>query len=164
MGMKLLVPVMPTERFYDAVVAAGDLVSEKGGVITFLFTTVRPPPLFLEKVESSPSAIAAIVDLVPDTERDEEEWENEMIQALADARVLLYERGLSDDVISVVFADRGLSTAQSIADEAAAGGYDAVILSRGYLVQLPDLAGESGSDIAHEVHFLLENDVQLIVT
>src|SRR5687767_13312121 len=42
-ALKLLIPVLPSERFYDSVVAAGDLIAREGGTITFLFTKLRPP-------------------------------------------------------------------------------------------------------------------------
>ena len=37
-------PVFPSERFYDAVVRAADIVTDEGGLITFAFTRVRPTP------------------------------------------------------------------------------------------------------------------------
>ena len=40
---KILVPVFPSERFYDSVVRAGDIVANEGGLITFVFCRVRPP-------------------------------------------------------------------------------------------------------------------------
>src|SRR5262249_38916124 len=40
MATKILVPVIPSERFFDAVVAAGDLAAREDGTITFLFTSL----------------------------------------------------------------------------------------------------------------------------
>ena len=58
MARKLLLPVFPSERFYDAVVAAADLVSQEGGLITFLFTEVRPPEDALsDDPDGTPSAL-----------------------------------------------------------------------------------------------------------
>src|SRR5207302_9589596 len=43
MAKKILVPVFPSEWFYDAVIRAADVVSHEGGLITFAFCRVRPP-------------------------------------------------------------------------------------------------------------------------
>ena len=44
MAKKILLPVFPSDRFYDAVVRAGDIVALEGGLIVFAFTRVRPSP------------------------------------------------------------------------------------------------------------------------
>jgi hypothetical protein len=166
MAKKVLVPVMPTERFYDACVAAADLVSEEGGMITFLFTQVRPPAAVFESFESQTTADLEVqieVDGLPEAETIES-WEEGMERALADAKDLLYERGLGDDQIEVVFADGQATAAENIANEAAAGGYDVVVLARGYFIQLPDQPGQDGHDVAKAVQALAEDGVQLLVT
>jgi len=158
---RILVPVLPSDRFYEAVVAAADLLAREGGLLSFLFTTVRPPPLDDEKRESQTESEYAVA---PDPDGgDVEAWQDQMVQALADARALLYERGIEDEQVNYLFADYESPPAQSIADEAAAGGYDLVILSRGSLVSLPDLPGE-GTDVARAVQELEDDGVKLLVT
>lgn len=163
MARKILVPVMPSERFYDAVVAAADLIAEEGGLITFLFTRTRPPPLTFEKADSNTETELEIPPEIADPD-DLERWQAEMDHALDDARDLLYERGVSDEQVNVAFADFETGPAQAIADEAAAGGYDAVVLARGYFVQLPDTPGESTTDVASAIQELAEDGVRLLVT
>ena len=64
MARKVLVPVLPSERFYDAVVAAADLIrQEGGGLIVFLFTQTRRP------VEDSDDDASDRADLL-ETEED----------------------------------------------------------------------------------------------
>ena len=139
MPKKLLVPVLPTERFYDAVIAAGDRIAEEGGHIVFVFTKVEPPPQFFEDADDGwPSHKEMSADSEPEGDVVElESWREGQIAALEDARALLYERGLTDANIDYVFADLEEGPAQAIADEAAGGGYDAVVLAKGYFIDLP---------------------------
>lgn len=164
MARKVLVPVFPAERFYDAVVAAADFIAEQGGQLTFLLTRVRPPMLVEEK--SPHHHVTAEYEVPPEVgdPDDLEAWQDDMRSALADARDLLYERGLEDDQINVVFADFETPPAQAIADEAAAGGYDLVVLARGYWSEMPDFPFESGADVAEEVQALADEGIRLLVT
>ncbi|MBI4510509.1 MAG: hypothetical protein HY698_12825 [Deltaproteobacteria bacterium] len=163
MARRILVPVVPSERFYDAVVAAGDLMASEGGLLTFLFTSVRPPPLVLEKTEGQHESFTEVVPERGDPE-ELEEWQADMRHGLADARELLYERGIGDDQVNYIFADFETPTAQAITDEAAAGAYDLVVLARGYLVDLPEIAGEAGGDLLEAVQALEGDGVRLLVT
>src|ERR1700746_2890414 len=43
MAKKILVPVFPSEWFYDTCIRAADIVALEGGLITFAFCRVRPP-------------------------------------------------------------------------------------------------------------------------
>src|SRR5579862_6892420 len=108
MTRKILVPVLPTERFYDAVVAAASLVgAEQGGLIVFLFTELRPPALEFEKEASGRPDLAEIEE-EQDDDRDSallEHWRQRQIEALDDARALLTERGIDDRYIDYAFAD-----------------------------------------------------------
>ncbi len=164
MAQRILVPVLPSERFYDAVVAAADIVAEEGGLITFLFTTTRPPPLSEEKAESQHESE---LEVSPERDADAEEldrWRELMVSALADARSLLADRGVGEEQIDYVFGDYELPPAESIAEEAAAGAYDLVVLARGYFVSLPENTGEEPRDIAAAVEELADDGVRLLVT
>jgi hypothetical protein len=162
-ALKLLVPVLPSERFYDAVVAAGDLVAREGGTITFLFTKVRPPPFWEEKQDVGNEG-----ELDPDVELREdtlEAWQDEMTAGLAEARDLLLERGIGEDQLSTVFGDLDVPPAQAVADEAAAGAYDIVVLPKQAIASMPgDMAGTTPTDIAQAVQELSEEGVRLLVT
>jgi hypothetical protein len=132
---KVLVPVLPTDRFYDAVVAAADLVrSDRGGLLVFLFTDVRPPPPHYEANGDRPDLVEVDdeVDGEPDA-RDLESWREQQVQALDEARALLAARGIDERNIDYAFADYALPRAEAIAEEAAAGGYDTVILPAGFV-------------------------------
>src|SRR5439155_11660707 len=97
MAKKLLVPVMPSERFYDAVVAAGDLVATEGGLVTFLFTDVRAPAeTYEDDAGGQPSMLAVSIEAGEVDAADLEQWRSQQISALEDARQILYERGVSD--------------------------------------------------------------------
>ena len=75
MAKKILVPVFPSEWFYDACIRAADIVAEEGGLITFAFCRVRPPESAYDMVilshgyfddevieeESTPQEVAAAV-------------------------------------------------------------------------------------------------------
>jgi hypothetical protein len=135
MAKKILVPVFPSDRFYDAVVRAGEIVANEGGLITFAFTVVRPAPsVYADDPDGRPAELDVALDAGDFDAKDLEEWRSLQIAALEEARTLLYERGVGDDQIDYLFADEADSegTAQAIADEAAAGAFDIVLLARGY--------------------------------
>lgn len=164
MAKRILLPVLPCERFYDSVVAAGDIVAEEGGLITFLFPTVRPPPLVEEKQASNTESEIELPPELGDVD-ELESWQHEMVEGLDDARDLLYERGIEDEQIDYIFADEGdRPTAQVIADEASAGAYDLVVLSKGYVAHLPDVPGSDPRDLASAVQELAGDGVRLLIT
>jgi hypothetical protein len=135
MAKKILVPVFPSERFYDAVVRAGDIVALEGGLVTFAFTRIRPSPeTYDADADGRPTEIDVSTDAGDFDAKDLEAWRQEQIAGLDEARTLLYERNVRDSQIDYLFADEadGEGAAQAIADEAAAGAYDMVMLSRGY--------------------------------
>lgn len=136
MTKKLLVPVFPSERFYEAVVRAGDIVGDEGsGLITFCFTRVRPTPdTYTADGDGRPGELDVSPDAGDYDAQDLERWRAGQISGLEEARQLLYDRGVHDGQIDYRFADEADTegTAQAIADEAAAGAYDMVVLSRGY--------------------------------
>jgi hypothetical protein len=162
---KVLVPVFPSERFYDAVVAAGDLVAAEGGLVTFLFTEVRPPEQVTDDdVDGRPSDKLVSSTAADSDGRDFIAWQEAQIQGLGEARRLLYERGIGDDRIDYMFADEAdtESAAQAIADEAAAGGFDLVVLSRGYFTDEVEDQGSPPQEVAEAVQRLGE-EVRLMV-
>jgi hypothetical protein len=135
MAKKILVPVFPSDRFYESVVRAGDIVGDEGGLITFAFTKLRPSPdSYAQDADGRPASLDVAVDGGETDERDLDRWRQQQVAALEEARVLLYERGVTDGQIDYLFADQAddEGSAQAIADEAAAGAYDLVVLSRGY--------------------------------
>lgn len=166
MALRILVPVVPSERFYDAVVAAGDTLAREGGTITFLFTTLRPPPLWEEQEDvGNQTELEPDADLQGDADDTTESWQAQMREGLADALDLLRERGIGDEQVNVIFTDTDAPPAQAIADEAAAGAYDLVVLSRGEMIEMPDDAGGHGPRaIAEAVQELADDGVKLLVT
>ena len=135
MAKKILVPVFPSEWVYDAVVRAADIVAAEDGLITFAFCRVRPPEQVYEDGWDGRSAELDISTNAGDFDgKDLEMWREKQIAGLEEARVLCAQRGVSDDKINYIFADEAEHEggAQAIADEAAAGAYDMVLLSRGY--------------------------------
>jgi hypothetical protein len=135
MAKKILVPVFPSDWFYDACVRAGDIVGQEGGLITFAFCRVRPPEdVYDNDSDGRPGELDVSTNAGDFDARDLELWRERHIAALEDARQLLGQRGVSDAQIDYVFADEAdhEGGAQAIADEAAAGAYDMVILSHGY--------------------------------
>ena len=156
MAKRVLVPVLPSDRFYEAVVAAADLIAAEGGILTFLFTTVRPPP------DEAETEIPVVPDPADATVIDA--WQDQMVAALDDARDLLYERGVEDSQVNYLFADYESTAAQSIADEAAAGAYDLVVVAKGYFIYLPDQPGEAPTDLAAALNSLRDDGVRLLVT
>jgi hypothetical protein len=165
---KLLVPVLPSERFYDAVVAAGDIVSTEGGLITFLFTEVRPSAeAYADDPDGRPSDLDMAADSGEHDGRELEEWRAQQIAGLEDARQILYERGVGDDRIDYAFADFAdhESGAQAIADEAAAGAYDLVVLAKGYFEDEVIDEGSEPAEITDAIQSELRDEgVRVIVT
>src|ERR1041385_2311028 len=108
MSRKVLVPVLPTERFYDAVVAAGELLGQEGGgLVVFLFTETRPPPPYFENDGSGRPELEQVCEDTDDQADPPEvdEWRRQQIQGLEDARALLRERGIDERNIEYAFAD-----------------------------------------------------------
>ncbi|MDB4969264.1 MAG: hypothetical protein JWN44_4953 [Myxococcales bacterium] len=135
MAKKILVPVFPSEWFYDAVVRAADIVGTEGGLITFAFCRVRPPDdVYSGDGDGRPGELDVSTNAGDFDGKDLEMWREKQIAALEEARQLLYQRGVSDAHINYIFADEAEHEggAQAIADEAAAGAYDMVVLSHGY--------------------------------
>ena len=165
MAKKVLVPVYPCESFYDAVVAAGDLIAAEGGMITFLFTETRPPESVYEAdADGHPSEIDVSEDASGCDAEDMERWHVQQVEALGDARTLLGERGIGEAHIDYVFADQAdhESAAQAIADEAAAGAYDLVVLARAYFSDEVDDGFSPPGEVAGAVQQL--GEVKLLVT
>ena len=164
MAKKILVPVFPTDRFYEAVIRAGDIVADEGGLITFAFTRVVPAP---EKYGAAGDGRENEVDVEVEAGdfdgRDLEEWRTGMIAGMEDARRLLYERGVGDGQIDYLFADEADAegAAQAIADEAAAGAYDMVVLSRGYFENEVNEEESTPAEVAAAIQELEE--VKLVV-
>jgi hypothetical protein len=95
----------------------------------------------------------------PDVER----WREQQVAGLDEARQLAFDRGVREAQIDYLFADEAEREggAQAIADEAAAGAYDMVILSRGYFED--EVAEESSTpeEVAAAVQAL--DEVRLLV-
>src|SRR5262245_43627149 len=120
MAKKVLVPVFPSDRFYDAVVRAGEMVANEGGLITFAFTVVRPDPsVYANDADGRRGERDVALNAGDFGAKDLEQWRSLQIAALEEARTLLYERGVWDHQIDYLFADEADSegTAQAIADE-----------------------------------------------
>src|SRR5262245_50120744 len=135
MAKKILVPVFPSEWFYDTVIRAGDIIADEGGLVTFAFCRVRPPDeVYSNDADGRPGELDVSTNAGDFDGKDLERWREKQIAALEDARQLLYQRGVGDGQIDYLFADEAEHEggAQAIADEAAAGAYDLVILSHGY--------------------------------
>jgi hypothetical protein len=164
MPKKILLPVFPSDRFYEAVVRAGDIVADEGGLITFAFTRVRPSQADYEK---SGDGQAGEIDIELEAgnfdARDLEEWRGQQISGLDEARRLLYDRGVTDGQINYLFADEADAegAAQALADEAAAGAYDMVVLARGYFEDEVNEEESTPAEVAEAVQAL--DDVKLVV-
>ena len=166
MARKLLVPVLPSDRFYDAVVAAGDLVAAEGGLITFLFTDVRPPDDASDNGDGHPSELDATLQGDDVDSAELEKWRSAQVSGLEDARQILYDRGVNDDHIDYLFADYAdtESAAQAIADEAAAGAYDLVVLARGYIEEEVTDQGSDATEILDTIRKEIGDEVRVMVT
>jgi hypothetical protein len=165
MAKKILVPVFPSERFYDAVVRAGDILADEGGLITFAFTRVRPAPeAYADDADGRPAALDVSTNAGDFDGKNLEQWREQQISGLEDARQLLYERGVGDHQIDYLFADEadGEGAAQAIADEAAAGAYDMVMLSRGYFEDEVNDDDATPAEVAQAVREL--DSVKVVVT
>src|SRR5258706_13315432 len=157
MSKKLLVPVLPSDRFYEAVVRAADVLVDEGGVVTFAFTKLRPSP---ETYENDPDGRPGDLDLA--TEGGEvdgpelDRWRALQVSGLEEARQLLYDRDVRDNQIDYLFLDEADAegTAQAIADEAAAGAYDMVVLARGYFENEVDNEGSTPQEVARAIQEL----------
>ena len=164
MPKKVLLPVFPSDRFYEAVIRAGDIVGEEGGLVTFAFCRVRPSP---EKYDQAGDGQATEIDIEVEAgdfdARDLEEWRQQQIDGLDEARRLLYERGVTDGQINYLFADEADAegAAQAIADEAAAGAYDLVVLAKGYFEDEVNEEESTPEEVAAAVQEL--GDVKLVV-
>jgi nucleotide-binding universal stress UspA family protein len=166
MSRKVLVPVLPTERFYDAVVAAAELLgADHGGLLVFLFTDVRPPPLHYEKEGSGRADLAELVDEMDDEPESPEldEWRRQAVEGLEEARDLLRERGIDERNVEYAFADFAIPRSQAIAEEAAAGGYDSVILPAGFVRDGSENAeSDPPEEITRELRELGEVEVMVV--
>ncbi len=164
MAKKILVPVFPSEWFYDAVVRAADIVAREGGLITFAFCRVRPPEsVYLDDVDGRPGELEISTNAGDFDGKDLEAWREQQIAALDEARQLLQQRGVSEAHIDYLFADEAEHEggAQAIADEAAAGAYDIVLLSHGYFDDEVLEENSTPEEVASAVQQLEE--VQLLV-
>jgi hypothetical protein len=76
----------------------------------------------------------------------------------------MLERGVGDAQIDYLFADEADAegAAQAIADEAAAGAYDLVVLSHGYFEDEVNEEESTPAEVAAAVQAL--DDVRLLVT
>jgi hypothetical protein len=165
MPKKILLPVFPSDRFYEAVVRAADIVADEGGgLITFAFTRVRPSQ---EEYEKAGDGQAGEIDVEVEAgnfdARDLEKWREKQISGLDEARRLLYDRGVTDGQIDYLFADEADAegAAQALADEAAAGAYDMVVLARGYFEDEVNDEESTPGEVAEAVQAL--DDVKLVV-
>ena len=166
MAKKILLPVFPSDRFYDAVVRAADIVALEGGLITFAFTRVRPSPEAYEADgDGRPDELDVSTNAGDYDGKDLEKWREGQIAGLEDARTLCYERGVHNGQLDYLFADEadGEGTAQAIADEAAAGAYDLVMLSRGYYDEEVNDDDSSPAEVAAAVQEIGDG-VKLMVT
>ena len=69
MAKKILVPVFPSEWFYDACVRAADIVATEGGLITFAFCRVRPPESYTDDGDGHENLTLSIPKEVADLEQ-----------------------------------------------------------------------------------------------
>jgi hypothetical protein len=164
MSKKILVPVFPSDRFYEAVIRAGEILSTEGGVVKFAFTHVRPTPeVYANDADGHPAELDISTNAGDFDAKDMELWRDRQIAELQDARQLLYDRGISDAQIDYVFADEAdhEGGAQAIADEAAAGAYDMVVLSHGYFEEEVEDDNSTPQEVAAAVQAL--GEVQLVV-
>ena len=159
MAKKILVPVFPSERFYEAVVRAADIVADEGGLITFAFTRVRPTP------EASTATTQTAAPAMLDITVDAGELRRRGSRAVArDSRSPRLEeaRRCSTSAASATGRSTTCSptrpthegAAQAIADEAAAGAYDLVVLSRGYFEDEVNEEDSTPADVAAAVQAL----------
>ena len=164
MGKKILVPVFPSEWFYDACIRAADIVAQEGGLITFAFTRVRPPEsAYAGDPDGRPGELDVSTNAGDFDGKDLEKWREGQIAALEEARTLLYHRGVRDPQIDYLFADEAdhEGGAQAIADEAAAGAYDMVILSHGYFDDEVSEEESTPQEVAAAIQEI--GDVSLVV-
>src|SRR5262249_25478901 len=85
--------------------------------------------------DGRPDLVAVEDEIDDEPEASEiEEWRRQQVQGLEEARQLLRERGIDERNLDYAFADYALPRAEAIAEEAAAGAYDAVILPGGFVL------------------------------
>src|SRR5262245_55331812 len=97
MSKKVLVPVFPSDTFYDAVIRASDILVDEGGLIVFAFTKIRPTPdVYDAEASGSASAVDIEVDAGDLPAEDVEHWKQAQVAGLEDARQLLYDRGIRE--------------------------------------------------------------------
>jgi hypothetical protein len=164
MAKKILVPVFPSDWFYDTVVRAADIVADEGGLITFAFCRVRPPEqIYDDDADGRPGELEVSTNARDFDGKDLESWREKHIAGLEEARLLCYQRGVSDASINYLFADEAdhEGGAQAIADEAAAGAYDMVLLSHGYFDDEVREEESTPQEVAEAVQAI--GDVQLLV-
>src|SRR3954471_3749820 len=90
MAKKILVPVFPSEWFYDACIRAADVVAQEGGLITFAFTRVRPPEdIYSDDADGRPGELEVSTNAGDFDGKDLEQWREKHIAALEEARQLL---------------------------------------------------------------------------
>jgi hypothetical protein len=86
MAKKILVPVFPSEWFYDAVIRAADVVNHEGGLITFAFCRVRPPEdVYAEDPDGRPDELDISINAGDFDARDLEQWREKQIAGLDEA-------------------------------------------------------------------------------
>ena len=97
MSKKILVPVFPSEWFYDACIRAADIVAQEGGIVTFAFCRVRPPEsAYADDGDGRPGELDISTNAGDYDGKDLEAWREKQIAALEEARQLLYQRGVGD--------------------------------------------------------------------
>ncbi len=119
----LLVPVLPDDSFYEAVVAAASVLSADGE-ITFFFWHTQPPEALLEDQSGEHPSEESVREETLDEEL--EAWRDRAIAALDEARDLLEERGITN--VSYRFGDDSLSPELSLSEEIERASYDAIVL------------------------------------
>ena len=135
MAKKILVPVFPSDWFYDACLRAADIVAQEGGLITFAFCRVRPPQ---SAYDSDPDGRPGELDVstnAGDFDGKDSKRGAKGTSPRSKRRARCSRNAACvDSRIDYLFADEAEHEggAQAIADEAAAGAYDMVILSHGY--------------------------------
>src|SRR5512135_1829328 len=75
MAKKILVPVFPSEWFYDACIRAADIVAQEGGLITFAFCRVRPPEsAYFDDADGRPGELDVSTNAGDYDGKDLEKW------------------------------------------------------------------------------------------
>ena len=164
MAKKILVPVFPSEWFYDTCIRAADIVAHEGGLITFAFCRVRPPEsAYSDDPDGRPDELDVSLNAGDFDGKDLEKWREGHIAALEEARQLCAQRGVRESQIDYLFADEAdhEGGAQALADEAAAGAYDMVVLSHGYFDDEVNEEESTPQEVAAAIQEI--GDVSLLV-